>query len=67
MSEQQVGKIEFENGSNQSMPAPPAVMLDIIIMQLEGAISNTPAPDYVKEACAAFIESLRRWSRGGAN
>jgi len=50
-----------------AIPAPPAAMLDIIIMQLEGAISSTPAPDYVKESCTAFIESLKRWSKEGSN
>jgi hypothetical protein len=49
------------------IPAPPSAMLDIIIMQLEGAISSTPAPDYVKESCATFIESLKRWSKEGGN
>jgi hypothetical protein len=61
------GTIQFENGSKEAIPAPPAAMLDIIIMQLEGAISSAPAPNYVKEACAAFIESLKRWGKEGAN
>jgi hypothetical protein len=50
-----------------TIPAAPSAMLDVIIMQLEGAITTTPAPDYVKEACTAFIESLKRWGREGAN
>ena len=61
MSESNVMKTQ------ESIPAPPAAMLDMIIMQLEGAISSTPAPDYVKEACTAFIESLKRWSKEGAS
>jgi hypothetical protein len=51
----------------QAIPAPPNAMLDIIIMQLEGAISSTPTPQYVKDACTAFVESLKRWGREGSN
>jgi hypothetical protein len=49
------------------IPAPPSAMLDIIIMQLEGAIDSTPCPQYVKESCTAFIESLKRWGREGSS
>ena len=51
----------------EKIPAPPSAMLDIIIMQLEGAITTTPAPEYVKQACTAFIESLKRWGKEGSN
>jgi hypothetical protein len=45
-------------------PPPPKEMLDMIIMQLEGAMESTQAPGYVKEACGEFVESLRKWGRG---
>jgi hypothetical protein len=64
MSESMASQGQQEQGA---IPAPPSAMLDIIIMQLEGAISSTPAPDYVKEACTTFIESLKRWGKEGAN
>jgi hypothetical protein len=69
MSENNFGDVVGTNAIPQqaAIPAPPSAMLDIIIMQLEGAISSTPAPDYVKEACATFIESLKRWGKEGAN
>lgn len=58
---------EKDHMPEERIPAPPSAMLEIIIMQLEGAISSTPAPVYVKEACAVFIESLKHWGREGEN
>jgi hypothetical protein len=49
------------------IPAPPSAMLDIMIMQLEGALDSVPMPDYVKGSATAFIESLKRWGREGSN
>jgi hypothetical protein len=40
-------------------------MLDMIVMQLEAAIINTPAPTYVKEAAEKFTDSLKRWGKEG--
>ena len=48
----------------QQKQEPPA-MLDMLIMQLEGALSSFPAPEYVKEAGGKFIESLKRWKAEG--
>ena len=53
--------------TNPSVPTPPAAMLDIMIMQLEGAMDSVPMPNYVREASLAFIESLKRWGKEGAN
>jgi len=47
-----------------AIPAPPKEMLDIIIMQLEGAMSATAAPDYVTEACKGFVDALKKWGKG---
>lgn len=48
------------------IPAPP--MLDMLVMQLESALSvDMPAPAYVKESAQTFIDSLKRWQREGSN
>ncbi len=67
MSELERGTIQFENGSKKEIPAPPVAMLDIIIMQLEGAITTTQAPVYVREACANFVSALKKWGSEGKN
>lgn len=48
-----------------AIPAPPKAMLDMIIFQMENAISTTPAPEYVKEATQNFIAALKRWGAEG--
>jgi len=49
----------------ERIPPPPQAMLDMIVMQLEAAIINTPAPAYVKEAAEKFTDSLKRWGKEG--
>ena len=47
--------------------APPSkVMLDMLIIQLDNAISVTPAPEYVKKACQDFIDALKKWGNENA-
>lgn len=49
--------------AEEKIPAPP--MLDIMIMQLDGAIGSLPAPEYVKKATNDFVEALKRWQKEG--
>lgn len=49
----------------EQIPAPPLDMVNLLVMQLEAALTNVPVPSYVKDTGLAFIESLRRWSVEG--
>jgi hypothetical protein len=62
---EKMSEISDQNQEQAAIPAPPPGILDLIITQLEMAIDTTPAPVYVKEACAAFVEALKRWGREG--
>jgi hypothetical protein len=39
----------------------PSGMVDVVIVQLRGALSKFAAPDYVKVAGGEFLKSLEQW------
>lgn len=57
--------MEPETQVTPTTPPPPKEMIDIICMQLRGALTGTPCPDSVLQAGMKFIEALEKWAQEG--
>ena len=64
MPETQVGNRKIPPSEVETNPLFAAIELSA--EQIQSTIAMVPdAPDYVKESADAFVESLRKWARGG--
>jgi hypothetical protein len=58
-------KTDMSEIEKQECPPPPAVMIDGIVIQLEGALEVMKVPSQVESTARAFIAALQEWSKGG--
>lgn len=52
---------ESEPQVNGKTPAPPMMMIEPLVMQLEQSLTLMPVPDYVEKATRDFVAALRKW------